>query len=44
MKEYMAKAEEWYKEYILQGFTPEWTEKDAELLKYLRVNPVKKKK
>lgn len=36
MKDYMSKAEAWYKEYILQGFTPEWTEKDAELLAYLK--------
>lgn len=43
MKDYMAKAEAWYKEYILQGYTPEWTDKDAELMKYLRATPKKKK-
>ncbi len=35
----MADAEAWYKEYILNGYTPEWTEKDEELLKYLRAKP-----
>lgn len=39
MKDYMSKAEAWYKEFVLSGFTPEWTEKDAELLKYLRAGP-----
>ena len=39
MSGYMADAEAWYKEYILNGYTPEWTEKDEELLKYLRAKP-----
>ena len=39
MKGPMAEAEAWYKEYILNGYTPEWTEKDEELLKYLRGKP-----
>ncbi len=39
MKPYMDKAEAWYKEYILNGYTPEWTDADAELLKYLRAKP-----
>lgn len=39
MTGYMADAEAWYKEYILNGYTPEWTEKDEELLKYLRAKP-----
>lgn len=32
----MKKAEEWYAEYILNGCTPEWTDRDADLVKYLR--------
>lgn len=36
MSGYMKEAEEWYKEYILNGYTPEWTDKDKDLLKYLR--------
>lgn len=45
MSQYMKDAEEWYKDYILNGYTPEWTDKDAELLKYLRAGskPDKKK-
>lgn len=39
MSGYMAEAEAWYKEFILNGYTPEWTEKDEELLKYLRAKP-----
>ena len=39
MQGYMSEAEKWYKEYILNGYTPEWTEKDEELLKYLRAKP-----
>ena len=39
MEGYMAEAEAWYKEYILNGYTPEWTDKDEELLKYLRAKP-----
>ena len=39
MSGYMAEAEAWYKEYILNGYTPEWSEKDEELLKYLRGKP-----
>ena len=39
MTGYMAEAERWYKEFILNGYTPEWTEKDEELLKYLRGKP-----
>ena len=39
MSGYMTDAEAWYKEYILNGYTPEWTEKDEELLKYLRAKP-----
>lgn len=33
---YMKRCAEWYDEYVRQGFTPEWTEKDAAVLKYLR--------
>jgi hypothetical protein len=36
MTKYMADAEEWYKEYILNGVTPEWTDKDADVLKYIK--------
>ena len=43
MTQYMADAEAWYKEYILCGYTPEWTEKDEELLRYLRAGPKKQK-
>ena len=40
MKPYMKEAESWYKEFILNGYTPEWSdEKDADLLKYLRTKP-----
>ena len=39
MSGYMAEAEAWYKEFILNGYTPEWSEKDEELLKYLRGKP-----
>ena len=39
MSGYMAEVEAWYKEYILNGYTPEWTDKDEELLKYLRAKP-----
>lgn len=40
MKPYMEEAESWYKEFILNGYTPEWSdEKDADLLKYLRTKP-----
>ena len=36
MSGYMKDAEDWYREYILSGMTPEWTDADAELLKYLK--------
>lgn len=36
MPPYMEKAEAWYNEFIRNGYTPEWTDDDAELLKYLR--------
>lgn len=36
MAPYLSEAESWYREYILSGYTPEWSDKDAELLKYLR--------
>ena len=40
MEKYMKEAEDWYNEYIRNGYTPEWDdEKDAELLKYLRAKP-----
>lgn len=44
MTQYMKDAEDWYNEYIRNGYTPEWTEKDAELLKYLRAGMKKIKK
>lgn len=44
ISEKMDEAEVWYKEYILNGYTPEWTEKDAELLTYLRSTPKGKKR
>ena len=43
MSGYMKEAEDWYKEYILNGYTPEWTDKDEELLKYLRAKPKEQK-
>ncbi len=36
MSQYMKDSEEWYNDYILNGYTPEWTDKDTDLLKYLR--------
>ena len=36
MAEPMKYCSEWYDEYLKQGFTPEWTDDDAEVLKYLR--------
>lgn len=44
MSKYMADAESWYNEYIKNGYTPEWTDQDAELLKYLRATPKQSKK
>jgi hypothetical protein len=32
----MKECADWYNEYVRQGFTPEWTEKDADVLKYLK--------
>lgn len=32
----MEECTEWYNEYMKQGFTPDWTDKDADVLKYLR--------
>ena len=32
----MAEAEKWYHEYIDAGETPEWTDKDADLVKWLK--------
>lgn len=32
----MKECAEWYDEYLKQGFTPEWTEEDAAVLKYLK--------
>ena len=36
MSGYMKECADWYNEYVKQGFTPEWTEKDADVLKHLR--------
>lgn len=36
MSEPMEKAEKWYHEYIDAGETPEWSEKDEELVKWLK--------
>jgi hypothetical protein len=38
MQPYMDQCEEWYKEYIRGGYTPEWTDSeiDQEVLKYLK--------
>ena len=47
MKEPMDRCEAWYKEYILGGYTPEWSdsESDQEVLKYLKsYKPDKKKR
>lgn len=32
----MKECEDWYKEYIKGGYTPEWTDADADVLKYLK--------
>lgn len=36
MKEPMEKCTEWYNEYMKNGYTPEWTDADAAVLKYLK--------
>ena len=36
MQNHMNYCSEWCNEHLKQGFTPEWTEKDADVLKYLR--------
>lgn len=36
MSKPMADAEKWYKEYILTGETPQWTDADADLVKWLK--------
>ena len=36
MADYMKQCEDWYNEYIKGGYTPEWTDKDADVLKYLK--------
>lgn len=36
MSDHMKECADWYNEYMKQGFTPEWSEKDADVLKYLR--------
>ena len=44
MKPYMDECREWYKEYIDNGYTPEWDdEKDADVLKYIRTKPGKRR-
>lgn len=42
MSGYMKQSEDWYKEYIINGYTPEWSDADAELLKFLKAG-VKKR-
>lgn len=32
----MKECTEWYNEYMKNGFTPDWTDKDADVLKYLK--------
>ncbi|MDR0523100.1 MAG: YqaJ viral recombinase family protein [Candidatus Methanoplasma sp.] len=36
MEPYMREAEAWYREYMKNGYTPEWTDRDADVLKYLK--------
>ena len=36
MAPYMKEAAEWYKEYMKNGQTPEWTDADKDLVKYLK--------
>ena len=36
MSDHMARCIEWYDEFMKGGFTPEWTEADAKVLKYLK--------
>lgn len=43
MSKPMADAEAWYREYIDNGETPEWTEKDAPLVKWLKAYDPNKK-
>lgn len=41
----MADAEKWYREHIDCGVTPEWTDRDEEIVKYLKAyKPAKKKR
>lgn len=42
MSESMRQTEEWYEKYIRKGETPEWTEEDAELVKWLKSYDPKK--
>ena len=43
MAPYMDEAAAWYKEYIDNGYTPEWDDvKDADVLKYIRAKPGKR--
>jgi hypothetical protein len=36
MAEPMKQAEAWYNTYIKGGYTPEWTDRDADIVKYLK--------
>ncbi|NLL94705.1 MAG: recombinase [Thermoplasmatales archaeon] len=36
MEEQMAYCKEWYDDYIKTGCTPEWTDRDADVVKYLK--------
>ena len=39
----MAQAEQWYKDYIEAGETPEWTDADLDVVKYLKAYDPNKK-
>ena len=43
MSGYMKECEDWYNEYIKGGYTPEWTDKDEEVLKYLKAYKPKRR-
>jgi len=43
MTQYMKEATDWYNEYMKKGQTPEWTDADEDLVKYLKAyNPGKR--
>jgi hypothetical protein len=43
MSGYMKQCEDWYNEYIKGGYTPEWTDRDEEVVKYLKAYKPKRR-